>query len=93
MTLNDKQISRQIEKRRSSIVSKMNAFIAQENPRHGSPAEYVLWITAYCQIISYLIDKIYDHDDKKLEDVISILRLYHQESKEMKIEKNHEIKT
>jgi hypothetical protein len=30
MTLNDKQVSRQIDKRRSSIVNKMNAFIAQK---------------------------------------------------------------
>lgn len=81
------QVHRMIEKRRSSIVNKMNAFIAEEKPNHGSQGEYVLWMTAYCQIICYLIDNVFDGSDEKLAEIITILKAYHREAKEAKNER------
>jgi len=86
--LSDKQVHREIEKRRSAIVNKMNAFIAEEKPKHGSEGEYVLWMSAYCQIIAYLIDKVYNHDEQKLKDMITLLTAYYLESKQKRDEEN-----
>ena len=87
MTSN-KEVHRMIEKRRNAIVNKMNAFIKEENPKHGNEGEYVLWMSAYCQIIAYLIDNVFNHDEQKLKDMITLLSAYYLESKKKKEEEN-----
>ncbi len=86
--LNPKQIYREIEKRRSAIVNKMNAIVKKEDPEHDNKTEYGLWTAAYCQIICYFMDKVFDHDEEHLEFVIKTIRAYFDESKKEKESRN-----
>lgn len=84
--MDEKFVFEEVGKRRSAIVKGMNEFGEARTVKLERPAEYVLWLTSLCQLIAYVIDKEFDHDEDMLDFSLDTIKDYFQLSKKNKEE-------
>ena len=82
--MDTKEFLEQVQKRRSAMIASINEFT--DNNSIGKPpkVEYQFWITGFCQMIAYLIDTEFDHDETILSQSIDTINAYYKDSKDFK---------